>query len=216
MRFELFGSPHSLFTYKVALMLRLSGAPFAFRYVSFQRGVHREEWFLKLSRWGQVPVLIDDGEVFVQSQAIVERLAGELDRFQAGTARERHDVREWLCWIGDVLTPPIFNSYGVALGARKLLPINVDLVIAAYHRDRAERALKVLDGHLAGRDALVGDRPTLADVHAYGDIAFSRLCDFELKPYPHVLAWAGRVEAMPGWQAPFDLLAMQDALVQPE
>jgi len=34
-RFTLYGSPHSLPTYKVALTLRLSGAPFAFRYVSF-------------------------------------------------------------------------------------------------------------------------------------------------------------------------------------
>ena len=33
-RFTLYGSPHSLPTYKVALMLRLAGAPFSFRYVS--------------------------------------------------------------------------------------------------------------------------------------------------------------------------------------
>jgi hypothetical protein len=39
--FTLYGSPHSQFTYKVALMLRLAGQPFAFRYVSFQRGMHR-------------------------------------------------------------------------------------------------------------------------------------------------------------------------------
>ena len=33
-RFTLYGSPHSLPTYKVALMLRLSDEPFSFRYVS--------------------------------------------------------------------------------------------------------------------------------------------------------------------------------------
>ena len=38
--FILYGSPHSQFTYKVALMLRLSRKPFAFRYVSFQKGMH--------------------------------------------------------------------------------------------------------------------------------------------------------------------------------
>jgi len=56
--FILYGSPHSQFTYKIALMLRLSRQPFAFRYVSFQRGVHRTPEFLALSRWGQVPVLV--------------------------------------------------------------------------------------------------------------------------------------------------------------
>ena len=60
-RFTLYGSPHSLPTYKVALMLRLSGAPFSFRYVSFQRGMHKTPEFLALSRWSQVPVLVDDG-----------------------------------------------------------------------------------------------------------------------------------------------------------
>jgi glutathione S-transferase len=39
-RFTLYGSPHSLPTYKVALMLRLSDEPFSFRYVSFQKGMH--------------------------------------------------------------------------------------------------------------------------------------------------------------------------------
>jgi len=34
-RFTLYGSPHSLPTYKVASMLRLSGAPFSFRHGSF-------------------------------------------------------------------------------------------------------------------------------------------------------------------------------------
>jgi hypothetical protein len=48
-RFTLYGSPHSLPTYKVALMLRLSGAPFSFRYVSYQKKMHKTPEFLALS-----------------------------------------------------------------------------------------------------------------------------------------------------------------------
>jgi glutathione S-transferase len=71
-RFTLYGSPHSLPTYKVALMLRLSGEPFSFRYVSFQKGMHRTPELLALSRWGQVPVLVESGRTYNQSAAIVE------------------------------------------------------------------------------------------------------------------------------------------------
>jgi len=39
-RFVLHGSPHSLPTYRVALMLRLCGTAFWFRYISFQRRMH--------------------------------------------------------------------------------------------------------------------------------------------------------------------------------
>ena len=74
-RFILYGSPHSLPTYKVALMLRMSEEPFAFRYVSFQKAMHRASEFLALSRWGQVPVLVDGERAYVQSAAIVEYLS---------------------------------------------------------------------------------------------------------------------------------------------
>jgi glutathione S-transferase len=51
-RFTLYGSPHSIPTYKVALMLRLSDEPFTFCYVSFQKRMHKTSEFLALSRWG--------------------------------------------------------------------------------------------------------------------------------------------------------------------
>jgi glutathione S-transferase len=52
MSFILHGSPHSLPTYRVALMLRLCAISFSFRYVSFQRKMHLEPAFRALSRWG--------------------------------------------------------------------------------------------------------------------------------------------------------------------
>ena len=51
----LYGSPHSQFTYKVALMLRLAGEPFSFRYISFQKAMHRTQEFRAMSPWGEVP-----------------------------------------------------------------------------------------------------------------------------------------------------------------
>src|SRR6266481_4250048 len=108
-RFTLYGSPHSLPTYKVALMLRLAGEPFSFRYVSFQKEMHKTPDFLALSRWGQVPVLVDGERVHLQSASIVEHLAETLGRFQGSDPATRQAVREWLYWGVDVLFPPIFN-----------------------------------------------------------------------------------------------------------
>ena len=58
--FTLHGSPHSLPTYRIALMMRLCRTSFTFRCVSFQRGMHQTPEFRALSRWGQVPVLEHD------------------------------------------------------------------------------------------------------------------------------------------------------------
>jgi glutathione S-transferase len=210
-RFVLYGSPHSLPTYKVALMLRLSGAPFSFRYVSFQKGMHRTPEFSALSRWGQVPVLLDDGRIYLQSAAIVEHLAETLGRFQEPDPAARQLVREWMYWDVDALFPPVFNCYGVQLGQRGLLPIDVAPAIAAYHRQRAEMALSVLDAHLADRDFLCSAEPTIADLFCYGDIAFAEICAFDFDRWAHLAAWAGRVTALPGFKAPFALLAMENA-----
>jgi glutathione S-transferase len=210
-RFTLFGSPHSLPTYKVALMLRLSGAPFSFRYVSFQKGMHKTPEFLALSRWGQVPVLLDDERIYLQSAAIVEHLAEALGQFQAPDPATRRAVREWLYWDVDVLFPPIFNCYGVRLGQQKLLPIDVDPVIADYHRRRAETALAVLDSQLADRDYLCAAEPTIADLFCYGDVAFAEMCAFDLRRWTNVAGWAGRMTALAGFKAPFALLALEDA-----
>jgi glutathione S-transferase len=92
-RFTLHGSPHSLPTYRIALMLRLCRTGFTFRYVSFQRGMHLTPEFGALSRWGQVPVLEHDGRVRMQSAAILEYLAETLGQFGANDNEDRQRIR---------------------------------------------------------------------------------------------------------------------------
>jgi glutathione S-transferase len=205
--FTLYGSPHSLFTYKVALMLRLSVARFSFRYVSFQRSMHRAPEFLEMSRWGQVPVLRHGDKTMVQSQAILEYLAETLGRF----AGDRAEVRELLCWEADRLTPPAFNAYGVRLGELKLLPLSWHPEVAAYFRRNGEAAWGWLDRHLESRAFVTGSDLTIADIACYAAAAFARMGLVDLAPWSHVTAWAGRIEAVPRCLPPLDLLPMQDA-----
>ena len=209
-RFTLYGSPHSLPTYKVALMLRLSAASFTFRYVSFQKEMHKAPEFLALSRWGQVPVLLDNDRPFVQSAAIVEHLAAKLGRFEGTDEASRQAAREWLYWNVDVLFPPVFSCYAVSLMKRKLLPLAIEPAIAEYRLKQAEMALATLDANLAGRDFLCGADPTIADIFCTGDVAFAIVCEFDLRRWPNVARWVQKMMALPGFKAPFDLLRMQD------
>ncbi len=212
--FKLHGSPHSQFTYKVALMLHLSAQGFDFRYVSFQRGAHRTPEFRALSRWGQVPVLEHRSRVLCQSAAMLEYLAETLGTFGGGEAAARLRVREWLYWDADRLAPPISGCYGASLAQRKLLPLVVDPAVVAWHRQRAETALTVLDANLADRDFLASEAATIADICCYGDVAFAALSGIDLGRWPRVGAWSARMQALPRFKAPFDLLAMADADVQ--
>jgi glutathione S-transferase len=213
--FTLYGSPHSLPTYRVALMLRLCGEGFTFRYVSFQRGMHLTPEFRALSRWGQVPVIDHNGRVFVQSAAILEYLAHTLGRFDGEDDEARQDIREWLFWDADRLMPPLYAWYSVELGRRKLLPLSFDPVLVAEFDRRGRSALDLLDQHLSGRRFLVGDAATIADFCCYSDIAFAHLSGKDLAASRNIIAWTERIEALPGFTEPFDLLPMHDAEIAP-
>jgi glutathione S-transferase len=212
--FVLHGSPHSLPTYRVALMLRLCGIGFRFRYVSFQRRMHLTPEFRALSRWGQVPVLEHDGRVLLQSAAILEYLSATLGRFAGADDAARQDIREWLFWDADRLFPPLYGWYSVSLGQRGLLPLSDDAAVVARWTILGEAALGTLDAHLTDHPFLVGARPTIADLCSYSCIAFAKLSGRDLAEWPSVVAWAGRIETLPGFAAPFDLLAMRDSDIQ--
>lgn len=210
-RFTLYGSPHSLPTYRIALMLRLCRIGFTFRYISFQRGMHLTPEFRALSRWGQVPVIEHDGRVFVQSAAILEYLADTLGCFGAANVEAGQHVREWLFWDADRLMPPLYAWYSVELGRRNLLTLSFDPVLVAEFDRKGRASLDILDAHLSGCRFLVGDTATIADICCYAAVAFARLSNRDLAAWPSIVAWVGRIEALPGFAEPFDLLAMQDA-----
>ena len=60
------------------------------------------------------------------------------------------------------------------------------------------RALDAMERHLAGRDWLVGEAMTLADIALY---AYTHVADeggFDLAPYAAICGWLARVAAQPG------------------
>jgi glutathione S-transferase len=56
-----------------------------------------------------------------------------------------------------------------------------------------------MDVHLRGRDFLLGDRCTIADVANYAYVHVAPQAGLELARYPAVEAWLARIEAQPGF-----------------
>ncbi len=105
-------------------------------------------------------------------------------------------------------------SWGFYLGQQSRLPISVEPEIDAYIRQRAHRMFSSLEHTMPDSDFLVGTAPTIADLCNYGEVPYARLCDYDLSQWPKVNAWCGRIERLPDYRDPFDLLPMQDAEIK--
>lgn len=207
-RFTLHGSMTSGPTYTVGLMLSLCKHPFSYIHVNLREGQHKQPDFLVKNRYGQVPTLRDGQAFYVQSAAILEHLAESLKKFDGKTESERNRVREWLFWQWDKLALPVFRLRARARGFRQF----GDEVRIMYDTE-AKAAYAVLEHELAKSDWVVGKRPTIADVGIYAVTRYTAEANIDLTPYPHVLAWKKRFEALPGFGTPEQILPMESRLL---
>ena len=73
---------------------------------------------------------------------------------------------------------------------------NVDMEAAAkdFHR-----FAKVLDDHLEGRDWLVGEAMTTADISVAMVLCYRVPCQYPLDGYGNINRWIGAIEATEAW-----------------
>lgn len=207
-RFTLYGSMTSGPTYTVGLMLSLCKYPFSYFHVNLREGQHKQPDYLVKNRYGQVPALRDGQTYYVQSAAILEHLAEALGKFDGKSAFEKHRVREWLFWQWDKLSLPIFRLRARARGFRQF----GDEVRTMYDTE-AKAALAVLEHELVKSEWIAGKRPTIADIGCFAVIRYAPEANIDLTPYPHVVAWKKRFEALPGFGTPEQILPMESRLL---
>lgn len=187
-RFRLSGHSH-----RVELFLSLLGLPYEI--VDVPSGGQKAPEFLAWNRFGQVPVIEDDGYVLADSNAILVYLATAHDperQWYPSDARTAAEIQRWL----SVAAGPLFNGPCVA----RL----VGLFDAKHDLARAQATagslFKVMDAHLATSGAyFVGTRPTIADVALYSYTAHAPEGHISLDAYPSIQAWLRRIEALPGF-----------------
>jgi glutathione S-transferase len=195
-RFTLHGIWASGPTYKVALMLTLSGEAFDYVHVDMMQGAHKAPGYLEKNRFGQVPCLVDGANnlTMCQSGAILEYIAEQTGKFLPATVAERQQAREWVFWGWDRLSRGVYRPRAYKFGFAKAVAEVVDHYVA----DGAG-ALKELDTHLAGKQWLVGAGPTFADIDLYGVVAYAGQGGHQLNDTPNVEAWMQRIEQLPGF-----------------
>src|SRR5215472_13536923 len=202
-RFTVYGSFTSSSSYKPMLFLALARVPYAFKTVNLKTGAQKLPGYLAVNRYGQVPTLRHRGLTIVQSNVILDYLARTTGIFEPAREQDRLTAREWLSWEADAIT----NVAKVRHYSRFR---TVDPAVMDYFRPPAEAALGFVDQSLAGRDWLVGDACSIADIGCWGRMVFMAEGGMEITTWPNIVAWSNRLKAMPGFALPYDLIPKKD------
>lgn len=203
-RLTLYGSFTSSSSFKPMMYLSLSGLPFDFRTVNLKLGwqfapAYREQ----VNRYGKVPVLQHRGLTIVDSNVILDYLARTTGVFQPMTEQEQWQAREWLAWEATNITNVAKVRHYHRFRA-------VDPAVMAYYVPQAEAAIGFVNDSLEGRDWLVGGSLSIADLGCWGRMVFMAEGGLEIERWPNVKRWSEAIQAMPGYDYPYDLIPKKD------
>ncbi|MEE9681012.1 glutathione S-transferase [Pseudomonas moraviensis] len=188
---KLYRHPLSGHSHRVELMLSLLDVPTELVFVDLMKGAHKTPEFLALNRFGQVPVIDDNGTVLADSNGILVYLASKYGNGQwlPSDPVEQAKVQRWLSVAaGQISSGPATARLITVFGA------GYD---AADAIKRSHALLQVMEDELANSAFLAGDKATVADVAAYTYVAHAPEGNVSLEEYPNVRAWLARVEALP-------------------
>ena len=189
----LYDSPISGNCYKVRLLFAKLGIGYERRELSVFDRSDRPQVLGELNPGLRVPTLVlDDGRALAESGAILFHFA-EGTEYLPTDAFQRARVLQWMFFEQYDLEPNIAVLRFWAEAGTSHPDPEVEV-----KRQGGERVLRALQRHLDGRQFLVGDAYSIADIALYAYTHVAPEGGFTLQPYPAIETWLTRVADHPG------------------
>lgn len=193
---RIYGMSDSGNCYKPRLLMAKLGKPFEHVEVSSHDGSTRSPDYVAKNPNGMVPLLeLDDGRRLAESNAILLYL-GEGTRFVPQDAYERGLAYQWLFFEQYSHEPYIAVRRALLTFPNRKAEATPDRL--AQTLARGNKALGVMEKHLAENPFFAGGALSVADIALYAYTHVAGEGGFDLDRYPAVQAWLERVEADPG------------------
>ncbi len=206
--YKLHGFSQSGNAYKVALLLqalRQPWTPVHMPFADFVGGVPRSEaWRHDVNAMGEVPILEVGDRKLTQSAAIMLYLANVHGAYGGEDGDQRQEVMRWLFFDNHK-----FTSYIASWRVMKsCAPVAPDPSVEKWLRGRIDNAFGIVERHLEKREYVVGSTPTIADMSMCGYLYFPpEESGYDIpKKYPAMARWLERLEQLPGWKPPYQML----------
>lgn len=201
---KIYSFPLSGHSHRVVLFASLAGIAYELINLDLANGEHKQAPYLAINPAGQVPAVVDgnvdsnvdsnvDGNVAISdSNAILVYLARKYaPSFLPEDPVHEAQIQKYLSLAAGEI------AFGPA-AARLINVFNTDLDRDFAH-SVAEKALARLESDLVGKDFLVANTPTIADVAIYSYVAHAPEGDISLADYPNVRRHLKNIEALKGF-----------------
>ena len=174
--------------------------------LDIQKGLNRQEPYLKTNPAGQTPCLVlDDGSVVTEITAICEYLDEKFPgkKLMGDTPEERAQNRRWTRWVDLNIVETLGNGFRFSEGLpmfkdrMRCIPEAADGLKAC-----AQDKIEFLDARLADQPYVAGNEFSLADILLYCFQAFGNVIGQPLNPeFKNYAAWFAKVGERPSAKA---------------
>lgn len=205
--YELYCFAQSGNAYRAALMLNLVGADWKPVWIDFfgagpQRG---PDYRTNVNEMGEVPVLVIDGKKrLTQSGVILTYLARHTGKYLPQGEDEELEALRWMIFDNQK-TNGFLGPYRFLKNWAKPAPHEA---VLNFLKGRIDGNLAIVNKRLEKSPFLLGERPTIADVSMCAYLYYPpEEYGFDLrKDHPAISAFLDRVQKLPGWAHPYDLM----------
>lgn len=172
-------------------------------FIDLLGGENRQAGYTAVNPHGTTPALeLDNGDVAAEITAICEYIEERhpTPALIGTTAEERVITRMWTRRIDLNIVEPMTNGFRYAEGLAMFQSrVHCIPAAAADLKAIAQEKLTWLDGLIAGRTWICGDRFTLADILLYAFLDFGQTVGQPLNAdNKNIMAWFERAKARPG------------------
>jgi glutathione S-transferase len=188
------------------MVLIEKGITLTMKDVDLMKAENRQPPYTDRNPGGQLPALeLDNGKCIGETVAIWEYLEEKhpAPPLIGATAEDRAETRQWQRRIEQNITENLYNGFRFAEGYelfKNRVPCERDTAPGLKRITQAR--LKWLDGLIAGRDFIVPNRFTIADVILYCALDFAAGVGQSIDPsLANVNAWFKRIDGRPSAKA---------------
>jgi glutathione S-transferase len=204
--FQLYCFAQSGNAYRAALMLNLTGADWEPVWIDFFAGgaTRKPEYRENVNEMGEVPVLVHGKKKLTQSGVILTYLADLTGKFKPEGEDEKLEALRWIIFDNQKVN----GFLGPYRFLKNFAPSPPDPAVMTFMKGRIDGALAVVEKRLTGRQFLVAERPTIADISMTAYLYYpAEEYGFDIAgTHPAIAAWLERMKALPGWGHPYDLM----------